>query len=131
MLTGEGWPHPVAVCRHRWRRCGGDAPGVRLRDAAIFAIALIIKGVVPGMRIAEAKPDMAIAQITKPGLAAIGVAVAMLWACAVGERVMVRRAVVDRTRVMLEVQRMHQHPRPEPVSSPSPFRARRPQQVTG
>jgi hypothetical protein len=61
---------------------------------------------------------MAIAKITGPGLAAIGVSVALLWGCVVGERVMLNRAFTERARVMHDVQTLQRKQRPERVSSP-------------
>ena len=48
---------------------------------------------------------MAIAKITRPGLAAIALSVALLWACALGERALTQRAFHDRVCVMQELQR--------------------------
>ncbi|MBZ5617351.1 MAG: hypothetical protein LAQ69_01270 [Acidobacteriia bacterium] len=62
---------------------------------------------------------MPIAKITGQGLAAIGVLVALLWGCVIGERAMVRRALAERTQVMRGME-MLQRRRSEPVSLPSP-----------
>ncbi len=68
---------------------------------------------------------MPIAKITGQGLAAIGLSVALLWACLLKERTMWHTAVADRARVMQQVQRTHDRQMPLPVSSPfSPHRAR-------
>ena len=61
---------------------------------------------------------MAIARITGPGLAGIGIAVALLWGCVIGERVMVERAHTERARVMQDVERLRRQ-QPVPVSTPS------------
>jgi hypothetical protein len=61
---------------------------------------------------------MPIAKITGPGLAGIGISVALLWGCVIGERVMVARAFTERTRVIQDVERMRRR-QAEPVSAPS------------
>ena len=61
---------------------------------------------------------MPIAKITGQGLAAIALSVALLWACLIGERVMVRRAYTQRAQVMRDLQRMQRSNRSEPVSAP-------------
>jgi len=65
---------------------------------------------------------MPIAKITGPGLAGIGISVALLWGCVIGERLMVERAFTERARVIQDVERMRRH-RPEPVSAPSLHRS--------
>jgi hypothetical protein len=62
---------------------------------------------------------MPIAKITGQGLAAIGVSVALLWGCVLGEGAMVRRALTERAQVLREMERL-QRRRSEPVSLPSP-----------
>ena len=61
---------------------------------------------------------MPIAKITGPGLAAIGISVAMLWGCVLGQRMMVDRAFTERARVMHDVQLLQRSHSPEKVSSP-------------
>ena len=66
---------------------------------------------------------MPIAKITGQGLAAIALSVALLWACLISERLMVRRASTERMLVMRDLQRMQPtrlQPRhgSEPVSAP-------------
>jgi hypothetical protein len=63
---------------------------------------------------------MAIAKITGPGLAAIGISVALLWGSVIGERVMVRRALAERAQVVREIERLQRRQRSEPASLPSP-----------
>lgn len=63
---------------------------------------------------------MAIAKITGPGLAAIGVSVALLWGSVIGERAMVQRDIIQRSQVLREMQRLQHLQRSEPVSLPSP-----------
>jgi hypothetical protein len=61
---------------------------------------------------------MPIAKITGPGLAAIGISVAMLWGCVISEGMMVDRAFTERARVMHDVQLLQRGRSPEQVSSP-------------
>ena len=65
------------------------------------------------------KKRMPVAQITRPGLAAIALSVALLWGCVFGEHVMNRRALRERAQVMRQVVRSRQ--RTEPVVAPSPL----------
>ena len=67
---------------------------------------------------------MPIARITGQGLAAIAFAVALLWVCVIGEQRMEARAFVERARVLRDIERLQRQQRLEPVSLPSPFRAR-------
>ncbi len=70
---------------------------------------------------------MPIAKITGQGLAAIGFSVALLWGCVLGEQAMIRKAYQERSRVMLEVERLQHRRRPIPVSTPMfPFPRRLP-----
>jgi len=66
---------------------------------------------------------VAVAQITKPGLAAISVAVALLWGTVIGQRVLMREALLDRARILRQVVRPVR--RSEPVIDPVPFVHRR------
>jgi hypothetical protein len=61
---------------------------------------------------------MPIARITGQGLAAIACSVALLWGSFIGERIMVRRAAMERVIVMRDVQLMQRTRRAEPVSAP-------------
>ena len=72
---------------------------------------------------------MPIAKITGQGLAAIGVSVALLWACVIGERAMVQRAYTERAQVLREMERLQRRQRPVPVSLPS-HRFHHPIQIT-
>jgi hypothetical protein len=67
---------------------------------------------------------MPIVRITGQGLGAIALSVALLWACLVGERIVVRRAVAERSQLMREIQQMqrsrHSQP-PQRVSTPAPI----------
>jgi len=74
---------------------------------------------------------MPIAKITGQGLAAIGVSVALLWGCVIGQRSMLREAYSERVRVMREVQLLHLRQQPVPVSLPAPHRAPRSHTTVG
>ena len=65
---------------------------------------------------------MTIARITAPGLAAMGVSVALLWSCLIGERVLLRNAAGQQARVLHEINLLRQKQRSEPVSAPGPQR---------
>ena len=60
---------------------------------------------------------MPIVKITGQGLLAISFLVALLWACVIGERAMVRRAQLDRVRVLRDYQRLQER-RAEPAIAP-------------
>ena len=65
---------------------------------------------------------MPIAKITGQGLAAIALSVALLWACFIGERLMVHQALAQRTQLMRELHQMQRdHNTTQPVSAPSPI----------
>ena len=67
---------------------------------------------------------MPIVSITRQGLAAIALAVALLWGSLVGERIVVRRAVAERTQLMLDIRQMQRgrnRQQPERVSTPVPI----------
>jgi hypothetical protein len=68
---------------------------------------------------------MTIAKITGQGLYAMAFSVALLWACLIGERVMVHRAVAERTRVLQEIEQLQRQRRPTPVTAPMPALERR------
>ena len=73
--------------------------------------------------------SVALAQITKPGLAAISVAVALLWGTVIGQRMLMREALLDRARILRQVVRPVR--RSEPVIDPVPFVQRRVQPNEG
>ena len=62
---------------------------------------------------------MRVARITGPGLAAISLAVALLWGCLIGERIVIHRAATERARVLRELYRLRQEQRSEPASTPA------------
>jgi hypothetical protein len=63
---------------------------------------------------------MPIARITGQGLAAIALSVALLWACFIGERLMVRQTLARRSQLMRELHQLQRDRRAEPVSAPAP-----------
>ena len=72
---------------------------------------------------------MPIARITGQGLAAIALSVALLWACFIGERLMVRQSLDQRAQLMRELHQMQRDRRAQPVSAPFQ-RGRRSARVT-
>jgi hypothetical protein len=62
---------------------------------------------------------MPIARITGQGLAIISLAVAILWACFIGERMIVHQAYTQRAQVMRELQQLQRLRRIQPVSVPA------------
>ena len=69
---------------------------------------------------------MPLMKITGPGLVAIACSVALLWACILGERTMMRRAYAERAAVMRAIAPRQDRHRAEPVLGPS-IRPPRPQ----
>ena len=74
---------------------------------------------------------MPIAKITGQGLAAIALSVALLWACFIGERLLVRHTLRQQAQVMRELHQMQRDHRAEPVSSPLPHSPRPPRITVG
>jgi hypothetical protein len=72
---------------------------------------------------------MPIARITGQGLAAIALSVALLWACFIGERLLVRHTLDQRAQLMRELHQMQRDRRAQPVSAPTP-RGPHPTRVT-
>jgi hypothetical protein len=64
---------------------------------------------------------MPIMKITRQGLSAIALAVALLWGCVLGQRVASRRALLERTQVLRDLSRMKRRQRTQPVSAPAPL----------
>jgi hypothetical protein len=69
---------------------------------------------------------MPLMKITGPGLVAIACSVALLWACILGERTMLRRAYAERAAVMRAITPRQGGHRAEPVLGPG-IRPPRPQ----
>ena len=63
---------------------------------------------------------MPIAKITGQGLAAIALSVALLWACFVGERLILNRTYAQRAQVMRDLRQMQHAHRTQPASVPMP-----------
>ncbi|HXA50025.1 MAG TPA: hypothetical protein VNV86_06975 [Candidatus Acidoferrum sp.] len=63
---------------------------------------------------------MPIAKITGHGLLAIALAVAVLWACFVGEQLILKRSHARRAQVMRDLRQMQLQRRTVPASSPVP-----------
>ena len=68
---------------------------------------------------------MPIVKITGPGLSAIGLSVAVLWGCLIGERIITRDANRERTRVVRELEQMRLERQASPVSAPVQHRVLR------
>jgi hypothetical protein len=64
---------------------------------------------------------MAIARITKTGLAGMAVSVAFLWGCLISERYVVQRAGLERARALYNLERLRHGRQPQPVSVPRPL----------
>ena len=64
---------------------------------------------------------MPIIKITRQGLSAIALSVALLWGCVIGERVAARRAFSERAKVLRDISRMQRRLRTQPASVPAPF----------
>jgi hypothetical protein len=73
---------------------------------------------------------MPVAKISGHGLLALACAVALLWGCLIGERLMLRNADIERVKVIREMEQLKRL-RPTPVSSPQPASPRRPQVTVG
>lgn len=61
---------------------------------------------------------MAIARITSQGLTSIAIVVALLWACVIGERVIVRRANAETTEAVRAIRSLQLKNRREPAATP-------------
>jgi len=63
---------------------------------------------------------MPFVKITGQGLSAIALSVALLWACLIGERGMVRRAEVQRAQALEGIRRLRRQMKPQPTAVPLP-----------
>ena len=63
---------------------------------------------------------MPIVKITGQGLAAIALSVALLWGCWIEERAVMRRARVERARVLHDLEMLQRTQHPQPVFNPVP-----------
>jgi hypothetical protein len=56
---------------------------------------------------------MSIARITRPGLAGMGISVAVLWGCLLSERIIIHQATRERNQVLTGLEQLrHQNLRP-------------------
>ena len=74
---------------------------------------------------------MAIARITGQGLTTIAVLVVMLWACIIGERVIIRNANAEMHRAVHEIRALRTKRRAEPASTPAPRLRQAPRPAIG
>jgi hypothetical protein len=65
---------------------------------------------------------MPVVKITGQGLSAIALSVALLWACLIGERSVVRRAEAQRAQALEGIRRLRRQVEPQPVATPVPPR---------
>ncbi len=56
---------------------------------------------------------MPMVKITGQGLFAIALSVALLWACVIGERLMLRNAATRRVRVLHQIEQLQRKARPQ------------------
>ena len=72
---------------------------------------------------------MAIARITRQGLTSIAVLVVLLWTCALGERLIVRRANFETAQTLRDMRSLRMKNRQQPASVPTrpPQRTPRPE----
>ena len=75
--------------------------------------------------------QVTVAKITTPGLAALGVSVALLWSCFIGEQVLLRNAAHEQTRVLYEIKLLRERQRSQPASMPVPQRPWPPRPARG
>jgi hypothetical protein len=61
---------------------------------------------------------MAIGKITRPGLTGMALSVALLWGCIIGERLILRRAILEWREALHSNHRLRQQLESEPVSAP-------------
>jgi hypothetical protein len=74
---------------------------------------------------------MPVVKITGQGLSAIGLSVALLWACLIGERSLVRQADIKRAQALEEIRRLRHQAEPQPVSTPAPHETLQPKPALG
>ena len=74
---------------------------------------------------------MPVARITGQGLSAIAVSVALLWACLIGERGLVREAEAKRSQALEQIRRLQRQMDRQPVSTPDPRQKRPPKPAFG
>ena len=69
---------------------------------------------------------MALAKISGAGLSSIAVLVVILWACILGEHLIVDRANREFTSAMAQLHQLQMKKQAEPASVPTPVHSRRP-----
>jgi hypothetical protein len=74
---------------------------------------------------------MAIARITTPGLVSIAVLVAFLWACILGQHLIIQNANQEFSRALTEIKTLRVRQRMQPVSAPARPAARPPRPTIG
>ncbi len=67
---------------------------------------------------------MTIARITTPGLTAMGLSVAALWGCLIGERLTIQRATREQVQVLREMHLLRQRQRSQPADVTVPHHPR-------
>ena len=73
---------------------------------------------------------MALAGITRQGLAGMAVSVALLWGCFLGERSIMQQATVEQARALRTMQRLRNR-QSQPVDTPVPRIPRRVRPIVG
>jgi len=68
---------------------------------------------------------MPVVRITGQGIAAIALSVAFLWGCWIDTRITMDRSLLERARVLRELERLQPKQQTEPVAAPFPTRAYR------
>jgi len=79
------------------------------------------------MQVPRSGSRVSIAKITGQGLTSIAILVALLWTCAIAERVIAAHASADAVQVMRAMRELRLKNRREPAATPP--RPRRPQHV--
>lgn len=74
---------------------------------------------------------MQIAGITREGLAVTALSVAVLWACVIGQSVLIHRAQNDQARALHEIHLLQRRQRAEPASAPTPRFPHIPRETAG
>jgi len=62
-----------------------------------------------------------IVKITRQGLSAMTLSVALLWGCVIGERVLWHRASAGQARALHDIELLRHRCRQQPVSTPVPL----------
>jgi hypothetical protein len=70
------------------------------------------------MRVHRSGRQVSVAKITGQGLTSIAVLVALLWTCAIGERIMIGQANAGAARVVRAMRELRLKNRREPAATP-------------